>query len=115
MCYIGFYLNTSQQSFIKRVVIDITNIQTMNLYFADDTLLFLEASESVIHVLRWILIGFENLFGMKINFSKYEMIPFNLKNNEGDKLASIFDCKLGSLPISYLGIPLHWKTLTVND
>jgi hypothetical protein len=44
---------------------------------------------------------------MKINFLKCEMIPLNLKENKSDQLASIFGCKLGSLPISYLGIPLH--------
>jgi hypothetical protein len=62
----------------------------MNLHFADDTLSFLEASKSVIHALRWILIGFENLSSIKINISKCEMIPLNLKDDEGDKLASIF-------------------------
>jgi hypothetical protein len=87
----------------------------MNLHFVDDTLLFLEASEFVIHALRWILIGFDNLFGMKINFSRCEIILLNLKDDEGDKLASIFGCKLGYLSISYLGIPLYWKTLTDND
>jgi hypothetical protein len=87
----------------------------MNLHFADDALLFLEASESAIQSLRWILIGFENLSGMKINFSKCEMIPLNLHEEEGNQLASIFGCKLGFLPISYLGIPLNWKTLTTND
>jgi Reverse transcriptase (RNA-dependent DNA polymerase) len=107
--------NAEQQGFIKGVVIDITNIKIMNLHFVDDTLLFLEASEYVIHALRWILIGFKNLSGMKINFIKYEMIPLNLNENEGNQLVSIFECILGSLPISYLGIPLHWKILTVSD
>jgi hypothetical protein len=52
---------------------------------------------------------------MKINFSKCEMIPLNLNENEGDHLASIFGCKIDFLSISYLSNPLHWKTLTVND
>jgi Reverse transcriptase (RNA-dependent DNA polymerase) len=108
-------LNAQQQGFIKGVVIDITNIQIMNLHFANDTLLFLEASAYVIHALRWILIGFKNLSDMKINFLKYEMIPLNLNENEGKQLASNFECKIGSLPISYLCIPLHWKTLTASD
>jgi hypothetical protein len=96
-------------------VIDKTNIQIMNLYFADDTLLFLEASEAVIQSLRWILIGFENLSSMKIIFFKCEMISLNLNEDEGNQLSSIFGCKLGSLPNSYLDIPLHWKILTTSD
>jgi hypothetical protein len=35
------------------------------------------------------------------------MISLNLKKDKGIQLASIFGCKLGYLPISYLGIPLH--------
>jgi hypothetical protein len=44
--------NSQQNGFIKGVVIDKTNIQIMNLHFADDTLLFLEASETVIQSLK---------------------------------------------------------------
>jgi hypothetical protein len=87
----------------------------LNLHFADDTLLFLDASEDNIQVLRWLLIGFENLSGMKINYSKYEMVPLNLCEAEGQYLASLFICSLGTLPINYLGIPLHWKKLSVSD
>jgi hypothetical protein len=91
------------------------DLQILNLYFADDTLLFLSASESNIQVLRWLLIDFENLFGLKINYAKCEMIPFNISKDMGIHLASQFGCKVGSLLITYLGIPLHWKSLSVKD
>jgi hypothetical protein len=107
--------NAQQNVFIKGVVIDKTNIQIMNLHFADGILLFLKASKVIIQSPRWILIGFKNLSGMKIIFFKCEMIPLNLKEDEGIQLASIFDCKLGFLLISYLGIPLHWKIFTASD
>lgn len=46
-----------------------------NIHFADDTLLFLDADFRNIETLKWILIGFEDLSGMKINFAKCELIP----------------------------------------
>jgi hypothetical protein len=31
------------------------------------------------------------------------------------ELAQIFECKISKLPITYLGVPLHWKQLKIND
>jgi hypothetical protein len=86
--------NASNQGYIKGIIINRFNIYIINLHFAVDTLLFLDASELVIHALRWILIGFENLSGVKINFSKCKMIPLNLSEEEGSQLASIFGYKI---------------------
>jgi hypothetical protein len=85
------------------------------LHFADDTLLFLEASDANIQVLRWLLISFENLSGLKINYAKCEMIPFNISEEMDHNLTSQFGCKVNYLPITYLGILLHWKSLSVQD
>jgi hypothetical protein len=84
------FANAFNQGYIKGIIIDRSNIQIINLYFVDDIILFLNASESVIHALRWILVGFKNLSGMKIKFLKYKIIPLNLTEEEGSHLASIF-------------------------
>jgi hypothetical protein len=85
------------------------------LHFADDTLLFIEATESNLAVLQWILIGFEQMSGMNINFSKCELIPFNITPQLEMTFASKLECKLDSLPITYLGFPLHNKKLSTSD
>jgi hypothetical protein len=64
--------------------------------------------------LKWILIAFEDLSGLKINFEKCEMIPLNISKIEGLQLAGIIGCKLSSLPITYLGVPLHFKKLRMK-
>lgn len=87
----------------------------LNLNFADDTLIFLQADLQMIEALKILLIGFENLSGLKINFSKSEIVPLNLIEEEGQQIAAILGCKLVSLPITYLGLPLHWKKLGIND
>lgn len=85
------------------------------MHFSDGTLLFLKANAKNIEALKWILLGFENLSGMKVNFAKCEMIPLNISSPEGLHLASLIGCKVGTLPISYFGIPLHWKKLNKKD
>jgi hypothetical protein len=69
--------------------------------------LFLEASIENIKALKWILLGSENL--SEINFTKSELIFLNLTKLEGSQLAKQLGCKVSSLPLMYLGIPLSWK------
>ena len=87
----------------------------LNLQFADDTLLFLKAGPRKIEALKLYLIAFENLSGMKINYDKSEMIPLNLSPSEGTALAAIFGCKMATLPLTYLGLPLHFKKPSLTD
>ena len=69
------------------------------------------SDRKMIIVLKWLLLGFENLSGLKINFDKSEMVPLNIGEDQGQALANLLGCKLVNLPIMYLGVPLHWKKL----
>lgn len=53
--------------------------QVLNLQFADDTLLFLHADRKMIVTLR-LLLCFENLSGLKVNFNKSEMVSLNISD-----------------------------------
>lgn len=52
---------------------------------------------------------------MKINLSKCELIPLNISPKEGSFLVSQLGYKIGTLPITYLAVPLYWKNLTSTD
>ena len=65
--------------------------------------------------LKLLLVGFENLSGLKINYEKSEMIALNISNVKAQNLAIIFGCKISTLPITYLGVLLHWKRLSTSD
>jgi hypothetical protein len=65
--------------------------------------------------LKLLLVGFENMSGLKINYSKSELMPLNLFDNEGNHLAGILGYKIGCLRIKYLGVPLQWKKLRNRD
>jgi Reverse transcriptase (RNA-dependent DNA polymerase) len=100
--------NAQDKGYLKGLGAKGTFPGLVNLYFADDSLLFLEAKAAYIESLKWILIAFKDISDLKINFEKCEMIPLNI-SAEGLQLADILGCKLSSLPIIYLGVLLHFK------
>jgi hypothetical protein len=85
------------------------------LQYADDTLLFLEKSNRIATNLKWILTCFEQISGMRINYHKSELIPINVEVEECNTFLETFGCVLGSFPIKYLGIPLHYDKLKSED
>jgi hypothetical protein len=52
---------------------------------------------------------------MRINFHKSELIPTNVEPDVVHRLAHLFSCPVGSLPIKYLGVPLHFDKLSRED
>lgn len=86
------------------------DLGVLNLHFADDTLLFLKADSKMLEYLKFLLLGFELLYGLKINFDKSVMVPLNLSDSLASSLAEQLCCSLSNLHITYLGVPLHtWK------
>lgn len=65
--------------------------------------------------LKWILTLFEQISDMKINYHKSDLIPMNLEVDDTNSLSQIFGCKKGTLPITYLGVPLHHSKLRKED
>ena len=76
-----------------------------HLLFANDTILFCDANEEqILHVLM-LLLCFEAVTGLKVNALKSEMVPIGEVPNI-HFLAEILGCRIGSLPMTYLGMPL---------
>jgi hypothetical protein len=54
----------------------------LSLQYTDDTLLFHKHNYvDAIH-LKWIMVCFEQLSGLKINYEKSDMVPINLDDDE---------------------------------
>ena len=87
-----------------------------HLLFADDTLIFCDAKADQLQYLSWTFMWFEAISGLKVNLSKTEAFPVG----EGipmETLTSVLGCKIGSLPTTYLGLPLGapYKSIRVWD
>jgi hypothetical protein len=83
----------------------------VSLQYANDTLIFLEKDVSVAFNLKWMLTCFEQISGMRINFHKSESIPINIEVDELQPFVDMFQCEVGSFPVKYLGLPLHFNKL----
>jgi hypothetical protein len=79
----------------------------LSLQYVDDTIIFSSASPPHVANLKYILMWYEQLFGMRIKFHKSEFIPMNIDLDCIHEVSHLFSCPVGNFPIKYLGIPLH--------
>jgi hypothetical protein len=87
----------------------------MTLKYADDTLLFSSCGDREIRNLKIVLMLFEQVSGMRINFNKSECIPLNLDASQIHEVAHVLNYPIGSLPFKYLGVPTHFEKLERED
>jgi hypothetical protein len=87
----------------------------ISLQYADDTLLFLDHDYQAACHLKWLMVCFEHLSGMRINYHKSDMTPINLDEGEANQYAKVFCCKVGISPFRYLGVPLQFDKLRRED
>jgi hypothetical protein len=108
-------VKTAKRGYIGGLMDSLYPEGVISLQYADDTLLFLKHDYQVACHLKWLLVCFEKLSGMKINYNKSDLVPVNLEEEETKMYARIFYFKLGSFPFKYLGVPLHHEKLRRED
>ncbi|OIT06900.1 clip-associated protein [Nicotiana attenuata] len=84
-------------------------LEITHLQYADDTLIFCGTEESQVKYLRIILILFEAVSGLHINWRKSQIFPVNEVPNI-QMLANILGGEIGTTPTIYLGMPLGAKS-----
>lgn len=77
-----------------------------HLQFADDSLLFCAAEIDDVRNLKRVLRCFKVLSGLRINYHKSVVCGVGVPDENMAAFASILNCKVKALPISYLGLPL---------
>ena len=87
----------------------------ISLQYADDTLLFLENNLEKAANLKWLLVCFEQLSGMKINYDKSDLLVLGMDDERANDVAKVFCCKRSDFPMKYLGVPLHFSKLRRED
>jgi hypothetical protein len=53
--------------------------------------------------------------GLRINYGKSQLIPINVPNDVSDALALEFGCQIGTMPFTYLGLPLGTSRPLIHD
>jgi hypothetical protein len=85
------------------------------LQYTDDTMILVEPTGVVIANLKTLLLCFENMSGLKINFDKSEVVVMGDTPIAQQRVANLLNCRLGKFPITYLGLPISDKPLRVAD
>lgn len=85
------------------------------LQYADDTIFMIKDDPEQARNLKFILCLFEQLSGLKINFNKSEVFCIGKAVERQSMYSEIFTCKIGTLPMKYLGVPIHKKRLLNKD
>jgi hypothetical protein len=86
-----------------------------HLQYADDTLILIQNSEENIANLKFLLMCFEDMSGLKINYHKSEVIVMGQPLEEQQRIANKLNCKRGSFPFMYLGLPISDRKLRLEQ
>jgi hypothetical protein len=76
------------------------------LQYADDTLCIGDPSVENLWALKAVLRGFELASGLRVNFWKSCLIGVNVSNDFLFMASDFLNCKIGTLPFKYLGLPV---------
>jgi len=86
-----------------------------HLQYAHDTLLLFQPDTRSIATMKALLLSFELMSDLKINFHKCEMLSMEIDSKEGRRVADLLNCKVGKFPFTYLGLPLAPRRVTIED
>jgi hypothetical protein len=95
--------------------LNIPNTDFHIVQYTDDTLLILQACPIQLTALKEVLETFAQATGLKVNYSKSCLIPINVTKDKLQFLADTFGCTMGTLPFTYLGLPLGVTKPTIQD
>ena len=85
------------------------------LQYANDTLLVLPGNARTLFNLKSLLRTFSDSCGLHVNFSKSFLVLINISNERAQHLARTFGCQLGTMPFTYLGLPLGTMKPSIED
>jgi hypothetical protein len=68
--------------------------------------MILEACPRQLFFLKAMLNSFADSIGLHVNYNKSNIYPINVSEQKMVVLANTFHCNIGSLPFTYLGLPL---------
>jgi hypothetical protein len=77
------------------------------LQYTNDTILFMEHDLEKAVNMKLLLRIFKQLSGLKINFHNRIFFCFGNAKDEEQQYKHILGCDSGSLPVRYLGVPIH--------
>jgi hypothetical protein len=81
-------------------------VKLSHLQFANDTLILGEKSWLNVRTIRAVLLLLDEVSGLKVNFNKSMLTGVNIPSTWLSKAASVLNCRIGTIPFVYLGLPI---------
>lgn len=85
------------------------------MLFADDLLIFCKAKVSVLVLIKNLLAEFASSSGLVVNESKCSLYLAGVSSQEEEQICSTMNIPKGTLPVTYLGVPLSHKKLSFKE
>lgn len=82
------------------------SVPVTHLQFADDTLILGVKSWANVRAMRAILVLFETMSGLKVNFNKSMLVGVNVSDSWLFEAASVLHCRVGRVSFMYLGLSI---------
>ncbi|GKV35665.1 hypothetical protein SLEP1_g43906 [Rubroshorea leprosula] len=115
----GLIHSAIRKNLFQGVAVGYNGVSFSHIQFADDTILFGKATESNVWAAKCILRSFELVSGLKINFSKSQLMSINMEEEWTIRMSYLLNCQIGVIPFKYLGMLVggnhrrvsFWQTL----
>lgn len=105
----------NKSGLIKGIIPELVNRGINILQYADDTIFLIQDDMDSAKNLKFALCAFEQMSGLKINFHKSDLYCLGEAHERVDLFSAIFTCKMGELPLTYLGIPVDAVRIRNRD
>ncbi|XP_028055425.1 uncharacterized protein LOC114259593 [Camellia sinensis] len=107
MSNFGFWLNGALNlGILHGFSIGVNEVLLSHLQFADKSILFCEADMDEVVIVKRLLRCFEVLSGFRINYHKSVVCGIGVNDVFLHAFAKLLNCKVQSLPLKFLGLPL---------
>jgi hypothetical protein len=83
--------------------------------YTDDTLIIMPTIAKELFFFKCLLQSFIVSTRLKVNFSKFFIVPINVSEEKTNILAGTLGCQIGTMPFTYLDLPLGTTKLLVKD
>lgn len=93
-----------ERGLLKATYIGRRRTQISHVQYADDTMFIVDRGKENASAIRWILKNFELASGLSVNFDKCWAFGVNMDRDEVAEMVEWLGCKVGALPIPYLGL-----------
>jgi hypothetical protein len=100
---------------IRGLVPSLTEGGLTHLQYAYGTIIFLNFDDQSIYNTKFLLYCFEDMSGLIINYEKSEVFVLGCSDEEQKRVAEMFNCNSGNLPMKYVGVMVNNKHMTTSD